>query len=101
MEQAIQGAGTLPLASVSISADAWVDGANATVMPASATSVMAGGGEWARLGGEAVDLPAGGVSQFAVMLRLDVPQGALPAGAAPVEATQSVIYTVACEAPPG
>ena len=95
--QAVRAAGTLPLAAVSVGASAWVDADGGTVMPASATSILAGGGgEWVRLGGGGVDLPAAGAPPFSAKFRLDVPRDALPDGAAPVNASQSVVYTVTC-----
>ena len=100
-DQAVRAAGTLPLAGVSVGASAWLDADGGIVMPANATSVLDGGGVWVRLGGGGVDLPAAGTPPFSAKFRLDVPLDALPDGAAPVRALQSVEYTVTCGGPPG
>ena len=105
--QEVRGNGTLPLASVSVSAAAWTGAGGAVVMPASATSVMAGGAAgaaaaWTPLGGgEPVALSMNGGSASAEF-RVDVPRDALPAGAtSPVKASQALTYTVTCDAPQG
>ena len=99
--QEVRGAGTLPIASVSVGAADWTDGSGRTVMPAGATSVRAAGaaGEWTPLGGGEVDVPAGGSGRVAVEFLLDVPPGALQGGAAGVLVSQAVTYTVSCSAP--
>ena len=105
--QEVRGNGTLPLASVSVSAAAWTGAGGDVVMPASATSVMAVGGggsaaAWTPLGGgEPVALSMNGGSASAEF-RVDVPRDALPAAAtSPVKASQALTYTVTCAAPPG
>ena len=97
--QAVVRAGTLPLASVSVNATAWTGaGGAALMMPANATSVMVAGA-WTQLGSDPVDLAVNGGSASAEF-RVDVPQGALPAGAtSEVEASQALTYTVSCNAP--
>ena len=100
--QEVRGAGTLPIASVSVSAANWTDGSGRTVMPAGATSVRAGAAGaagWTPLGGGEVDVPAGGSGRVAAEFRLDVPPGALQGGAAGVAVSQAVTYTVSCSAP--
>ena len=99
--QEVQGTGTLPLDSVSVAASAWTGAGGAEVMPANATSARAaGGGDWTRLGGGAVDVPAGAGGRSAtVEFVVDVPQGALQAGARDAMVSQSVTYTVTCAAP--
>ena len=103
--QVVRGTGTLPLALVSVSADgAWTSPGGAEMMPANATSARAAaGGDWTPLGGGvAVDVPAdGGGESASVEFRLDVPQGALEAGARDAMVSQAVTYTVTCAAPPG
>ena len=101
--QAVVRAGTLPLDSVSVSASAWTAAGGAEVMPANATSARAAaGGDWARLGGGAVDVPAdAGGRSATVEFVVDVPQGALEAGARDAMVSQAVTYTVTCAAPPG
>ena len=102
MDQEIENAGTLPIDTVTIRATAWTDASDAIVMPANATSVMAGAPQgWVALNGE-VDLPAsdkGATAKF----RVEVPAGALPEGApaAGVSASQTVTYTASCGPPPG
>lgn len=94
---------TLPLDSVSVSATAWTRAGGGKAMPASATSARAaagGSGEWVRLGGGPVVVPAdGGGRSASVKFRLDVPQGALQPGAPDALVSQAVTYTVTCEAP--
>ena len=102
--QEVRVTGTLPLALVSVGADgAWAVPGGAVVMPANATSARAAaGGDWTRLGGGAVDVPAdAGGRSASVEFRLDVPQGALEAGARDAMVSQAVTYTVTCAAPPG
>ena len=52
---AVRRAGPLPLAAVSVGASAWTGAGGAEVMPANATSVIAGGA-WTPLGGAPVAL---------------------------------------------
>ena len=98
-EQEIVNAGTLPLASVSISAAPWTDAAGDAVLPAGATSVMVGGAEWEPLDGEVAAPPEGG-ERAAAKFRLDVPPGALPPDTS-VAVSQDVTYTAMCEPPAG
>ena len=99
--QEVRKTGTLPLATVTIRATAWTDASDAIVMPANATSVMAGEPQgWIALDDEVV-LP-GSAEEATAKFRVDVPAGALPEGApaAGVEATQTVAYTASCGPPP-
>ena len=97
--QEVRVVGTLPIASVSVSAGDWTGAGGAAALPANATSVRAAGGDWAPLGSGAVDVPAnGGGRSASVEFRLDVLQGALPPGSS-VSASQQVTYTVSCAAP--
>ena len=99
--QEVRGNGTLPLASVSVSAGgAWMDNDGAEVMPANATSVMAGGSgaaaAWMPLGGAPVALQVDGGSASAQFV-VDVPRDAV--ASSPVMASQALTYTVSCDAP--
>ena len=99
--QEVRKTGTLPIDTVTIRATAWTDASDAIVMPANATSVMAGARGWVALDGE-VDLP-GSAEGATAKFRVDVPAGALPEGApaAGVAASQTVTYTATCDARPG
>ena len=102
--QAVMRAGALPLAAVSVSADgAWTGADGGTVMPANATSVMAGGGAWTPLGGGAsVALRVDDAGRSAAAeFRVDAPRGALAEGATDAVVSQAITYTVSCAAPPG
>ena len=92
--QAVTRAGSMQLASVSISADDWkVEGAATVVMPANATSVLPGGtagGEWMPMNGEVGLHLAGG--QADLQFRLAVPPGTAPVA----ETSQIVTYTASC-----
>ena len=95
LAQSIGNVGTLPLDGLEIEAGGWLDAGGAEVLPASATSIMAGGEGWEPLGAPFTAEPSAGPTE--AMFRLDVPQD-LPAGSAG-PASQLITYTATCGMP--